>query len=117
LIISIDEVATGLLVNVISAAGRWLGTAAGAARSGRGRAGEDIAVARWFETYRLTERVPDLSGLSDKSAERLRTLLSGDDAQAALPVPEEFKQVFRDWAEGKVNFIGPAPDSADSGGQ
>ena len=21
-----------------------------------------------------------------------------------LPVPEEFKQVFRDWAEGKVNF-------------
>jgi hypothetical protein len=33
-----------------------------------------------------------------------------------LPVPEEFRQVFRDWAEGKVNFIGPAPDSlgADS---
>jgi hypothetical protein len=25
-----------------------------------------------------------------------------------LPVPEEFKQVFRDWAEGKVNFVGPA---------
>jgi hypothetical protein len=34
-----------------------------------------------------------------------------------LPVPEEFKQVFRDWAEGKVNFVGPAPDSADSGSQ
>jgi hypothetical protein len=32
-----------------------------------------------------------------------------------LPVPEEFRQVFRDWAEGKVNFVGPAPDSADSG--
>ena len=28
-----------------------------------------------------------------------------------LPVPEEFKQVFRDWAEGKVNFIGTAPES------
>jgi hypothetical protein len=28
-----------------------------------------------------------------------------------LPVPKEFKQVFRDWAEGKVNFIGPAPES------
>ena len=27
-----------------------------------------------------------------------------------LPVPEESKQVFRDWAEGKVNFVGPAPD-------
>jgi hypothetical protein len=22
-----------------------------------------------------------------------------------LPVPEEFKQIFRDWAEGRVNFI------------
>jgi hypothetical protein len=28
-----------------------------------------------------------------------------------LPVPEEFKQVFLDWAEGKVNFIGPATES------
>ncbi len=27
-----------------------------------------------------------------------------------LPVPEEFKQVFRDWAAGKVNFIGVAPE-------
>jgi hypothetical protein len=32
-----------------------------------------------------------------------------------LPVPKEFKQVFRDWAEGKVNLVGPAPDSAESG--
>jgi len=24
-----------------------------------------------------------------------------------LPVPDEFKQVFRDWAEGKVNFTAP----------
>lgn len=27
-----------------------------------------------------------------------------------LPVPDEFKQVFRDWAEGKVNFTGHVPD-------
>jgi hypothetical protein len=26
-----------------------------------------------------------------------------------LPVPHEFKQVFRDWAEGKMNFTAPAP--------
>jgi hypothetical protein len=84
LIISIDDVATGLLVNAISAAGRWLGTAAAATRSGRGRAAEDLAAARWFETYKLTSRTPDLSRLSDKSAERLRALLSGDDAQAAV---------------------------------
>jgi hypothetical protein len=24
-----------------------------------------------------------------------------------LPVPEDFKQVFRDWAEGKVSFTAP----------
>jgi hypothetical protein len=24
-----------------------------------------------------------------------------------LPVPDEFKQVFQDWAEGKVNFTAP----------
>jgi hypothetical protein len=84
LIISIDDVATGLLVDAISVAGRRLGTAAGAARSGRGREAEELAVARWFETYELTSRTPGLSALSDKSAERLRALLSGDDAQAAV---------------------------------
>ena len=41
--ISVDDVVTGLLVNAISATGRWLGTAAGAARSGRGREAEDLA--------------------------------------------------------------------------
>lgn len=30
-----------------------------------------------------------------------------------LPVPDEFRQVFRDWAEGKVNFTAPALDSPD----
>jgi hypothetical protein len=34
-----------------------------------------------------------------------------------LPVPEEFKQVFRDWAEGKVNFIGATLDSPDDDDQ
>lgn len=27
-----------------------------------------------------------------------------------LPVPYEFKQVFRDWADNKVNFVGDSPD-------
>jgi hypothetical protein len=27
-----------------------------------------------------------------------------------LPVPEEFRQTFRDWAEGRVNFTAPEPD-------
>jgi hypothetical protein len=34
-----------------------------------------------------------------------------------LPVPNEFKQVFREWAEGKVNFIRPVPDSPGTVGQ
>ena len=82
--INVDDVVTGLLIDAISTAGRWLGSAAGAAQSRGARAGEDLAVARWFETYKLTGRVPDLSGLSDKSAGQLRTLLSGDDIQAAV---------------------------------
>jgi hypothetical protein len=70
--ISVDDVVTGLLVNAISAAGRWLGTAASAARSGRGQAEEELAVVQWFETYKLTERVPALPGLSDKSCTAAR---------------------------------------------
>jgi hypothetical protein len=30
---------------------------------------------------------------------------------ADLPVPERFRQLFRDWADNKVNFAGPAPGS------
>jgi hypothetical protein len=74
-----------LLVNAISAAGRWVGAAAGSARSGRGRAAEDLAVARWFETYELTERFPPgVVGLSSVTKERLAGLLLGDDVQAAV---------------------------------
>ena len=84
MIITLDEVATELLVNAISAAGRWLGTAATASRHGRGAAGADLAVARWSETYRLTGRIPELSGLPSQSEDRLRTLLEGNAAQAAV---------------------------------
>jgi hypothetical protein len=85
--ISVDEVATGLLINAISVAGRWLGTAAtsAAARSGRGQPAEDLAIARWFETYKLTEHVPpDSPSTSPEAAARLTELLRGDDVQAAV---------------------------------
>lgn len=83
--VSIDEVATGLLVNAISAAGRWLWTAAGMPRQGNARSKEDLAVARWFESYELTKRIPpDVSHLSPEAIARLRELLRGDDAQAAV---------------------------------
>lgn len=84
LIISIDEVATELLVNAISAAGRWLGTAAAATRSERGSATKDLAVVRWFETYELVDRAPQLPEISVNSASRLMDLLRGNGAQAAI---------------------------------
>lgn len=85
MVINIDEIATGLLVNAVSAAGRWLGTAVGAARYGRGQSSEDLAIARWFETYELTERTPpDVSHISVEVTTRLTELLRGDDVQAAV---------------------------------
>lgn len=85
--ISVSEVATDVLVTAIGTAGRWLATAA---RSPRGRKAEDLSIARWFETYKLTETVSDLPGLSDLSdlppgdAERLAEILRGPEVQAAL---------------------------------
>jgi hypothetical protein len=61
-----------------------VGTAAASARSGRGRGAEDLAVARWFETYQVTSHVPELPGLSAPSMTRLADLLRGDDVQAAV---------------------------------
>ena len=37
--------------------------------------------------------------------------IGANDELADLPVPERFRQLFRDWADNKVNFVGPAPDS------
>lgn len=82
--ISVSEVATGVLVAAIGTAGRWLATAA---RAPRGRRAEDLSIARWFETYKLTETVPDLPGLSDLppgDAECLAEILRGPEVQAAL---------------------------------
>lgn len=28
-----------------------------------------------------------------------------------LPIPEKFQQLFRDWADGKVDFVGPQESS------
>ncbi len=78
----IDEVVTGVLVDAIAATGRRLAAAAGA-RRGR-RAAEDVAIARWFDTYRLTERVLEIPEISQADAERLAATLSSDDVQAVL---------------------------------
>ena len=80
--INFDEVAAGALVNAIALVGRRLSTAVDNWR-GRGRL-EDISTARWFETYRLTDRVPQLLVMESGAAERLADKLRGDEIQAAL---------------------------------
>lgn len=78
----IDEVATGVLVNAIAVVGRRLSKVIGGWR-GRGRM-EDLYTARWFETYRLTSRMPPLPAMEPASAERLADVLRGNEIQAAL---------------------------------
>jgi hypothetical protein len=79
----INEIVTGVLINVITATGQRLGTSAAVLLRGR-RHGEDLAVARWFETYRLTEGAPALPELSGEEAQNLAEILQGNEAQAAL---------------------------------
>lgn len=78
----IDEVAAGVLVDVVAVAGRRLGSAVSALR-GR-RYAEDLAIARWFDTYQLTGSVPALPDLSQEQAIELAGVLQEDEVQAVL---------------------------------
>jgi hypothetical protein len=49
------EVVTGTLVNAIAVVGRQIGKAAAGLR----KTDDDLATARWFETFRLTKTLPD----------------------------------------------------------
>jgi hypothetical protein len=82
MLVSIDDVITGALVNALAVAGRRITVAVDWTRDRR-RA-EDITTARWFETYRLTDRLPKLPELSSVSEEQVARLLRGDEIQAAL---------------------------------
>jgi NACHT domain len=79
--INIDEVGTKALTTAIGVLGPRI---AAAAAKPRGRRADDLSIARWFETYRITAEFPDLPDLSPSLAERLADLLRGDDTQAAL---------------------------------
>ena len=80
--INIDDVVVGLLVDAIAATGRRFGSVP-RALSARRRA-NDIALARWFDTYRLTEQRPVLPEVPASLAQQLTAILNGDDIQAAL---------------------------------
>ena len=82
MLINVTDVVDGALVNAIALAGRRISKAA-VGLHGRRRA-DDVSIARWFETYRLTDDIPDLPDLAPALAERVVEVLSGDEAQAAL---------------------------------
>lgn len=78
----IDDVVAGVLVDAIATTGRWLGVAAQAALGRRGA--DDLAVARWFDTYRLTAGPPELTGLPAGGEDRLAACLRSNGVQAVL---------------------------------
>ena len=79
--INIDEVGVKALTTAIGVLGPRI---AAVAAKPRGRRADDLSIAHWFETYRITAEFPDLPDLSPSLAERLADLLRGDDTQAAL---------------------------------
>jgi hypothetical protein len=76
------EVVTGLLVNAVSATGRILAGSASGHTSRRTAA--DLDIARWLDTGKITENLPDLPDMSDEEGEELTQILRGDNAQAVL---------------------------------
>jgi hypothetical protein len=119
MLINPDEVVTGALVNAIAVVGRQVSKAVAGLR----KTDEDLATARWFETFRLTGTPPDLPGLSPASSERLTELLGGDEMQAALQellavrltdAPETDASRARDAVRVALSTVGP--DAAAFGG-
>jgi NACHT domain len=78
----IDDIVTGVLVNVITATGARLGKAV-LAISGR-KVTDDLAIARWFDTYKITAEPPELRGLSAAMTDRLAVRLQSNEIQAVL---------------------------------
>ena len=79
--INLNQVGAKALSTAIGILGTRL---AAALAKPRGRRAEDLSIARWFETYKLTRSFPELPDLSPKLVLRLADLLSGDAIQATL---------------------------------
>jgi hypothetical protein len=73
----VDQIAAEVLADVIVATGRWIAVSPSGLRGGRRV--KDLAVARWFDTYELTDKLPDLP-----SDEALSVVLRGEEIQAAV---------------------------------
>ena len=79
----IDQVGTKALLTAVGALGPRFATALA---KPRGRRADDLSIAHWFETYRITKNLPYLPGLSPELAKRLAEVLDGEATQAALQV-------------------------------
>jgi hypothetical protein len=75
-VVMIDEVAAEVLAGVITSVGRRVGTLAWSVSRHRGAS--DVSIARWFETYRLTEHLPGIAGLTPDTAQAPAAVLRGD---------------------------------------
>jgi hypothetical protein len=77
----LDQAGMKALTTAIGVLGPRL---AAAAMKPRGRRAEDLAIARWFDTCKITARLPGLPGISAEAAQRLSQVLGGDEIQATL---------------------------------
>jgi hypothetical protein len=81
-VVTVEDVADDVLVNTIAVTGQQIAKAVRKAR--RPRREDDLAIARWFNTYQLTSRVLDLPGLPPDLADQLVDVLDSDETQAAV---------------------------------
>lgn len=82
MLVNIGDVVDGTLVNAIALVGRQVSIAISGVRNRR--RDEDLTVARWFETYRLTGSGPGPLDLVPAQAARLTGILNSDEIQAGL---------------------------------
>jgi hypothetical protein len=81
MLVHLDEVVTGVLVDAIAAMGRLL---IAPPKFGGRRGQQGLTIARWFDTYELIGEGPALPDMSPLLAERVSQVLRGDEVQAAL---------------------------------
>ena len=77
----LEALISGTLVQVIVSMGRWLAVAA---TSPRGKIKHDAEIAKWFDTYKLTESPPEFPELTSETSEALGDALQSNQVQASL---------------------------------
>jgi len=111
LLINIDEIVTGALINAIAVAGRRISVALGSLP--RRRREHDVTVARWFETYALTSQPPAVPVPGE-----LAGVLSSDEVQAALQELlavrlTDAAETYAEKARSTLRLtLGPSPEAA-----